>query len=582
MTRQDVRWKWLLLSLCGLSLLTTFAVTADIFGLGGRPWFGWWDAIHVVTGRPFTVGIAGLRPAGASALAGLRTGDRIDLRDQVPEARIGILYQPLATKAMRLHVTRGAQTLDIRVMPSTVWASETFLKVPLLLAEVVGSVWFFLCALLISLRRWWNHDARMLALVVLGLTFTLLNPTQIVTPNAALRLGLFAVASASWLAVLALLIALASRFGVRSRVRRLLEAVAYAAALLVFLADVATIAGLATVRFDPLPYAMIVSPLRGILELIAGIVVVVAVSVAIAKTPRAERPRAAWLLLPLPLALVGRDLALMLASFVSSWFVNISVIMIGVACMLAGAFSVTYALLRRRVLDIEFVVSRALVVATVSLIVVASFALLEWTLGTVVTGVSHATGLIANGALALALGLSLNPIHKRVDAIVDGVLFRKRRDDERALRDFSKEAAYVTDPAALLDQAIDKVRRHTDARSAALLLDGDGTFAAARTFGDDAPAGVGENDGAILALKTWHKPLDPHLYSTALRGAVALPMLARGRLLGIVLLGERAGGEAYAPDEVEALSQFAHGIGAALDSLSRDRDVSSATLRAIA
>ena len=44
-------------------------------------------------------------------------------------------------------------------------------------------------------------------------------------------------------------------------------------------------------------------------------------------------------------------------------------------------------------------------------------------------------------------------------------------------------------------------------------------------------------------------------------------MLARGRLLGILLLGERAGGEAYAPDEVEALSQFAHGVGSALDAL---------------
>lgn len=85
---------------------------------------------------------------------------------------------------------------------------------------------------------------------------------------------------------------------------------------------------------------------------------------------------------------------------------------------------------------------------------------------------------------------------------------------------------------------------------------------------------VDENDAAILALKTWHKPLDPHHYVTSLEGALALPMLGRGRLLGVLalLLGERVGGEAYAPDEVEALSHLAHGVGAALDVLSMKGD----------
>ncbi len=46
-------------------------------------------------------------------------------------------------------------------------------------------------------------------------------------------------------------------------------------------------------------------------------------------------------------------------------------------------------------------------------------------------------------------------------------------------------------------------------------------------------------------------------------------MLAHGRLLGILLCGERAGGEAYVRDEIEALSEFAHGVGASLGSMIR-------------
>lgn len=187
--------------------------------------------------------------------------------------------------------------------------------------------------------------------------------------------------------------------------------------------------------------------------------------------------------------------------------------------MLSGALTVTYALLKRRVLDFEFVLGRTLVVATVSLIV------------------------------------------------VDAVLFRKRHEDERALKDFATEAQYVTEPVALLDRTIKMVRLHTDARSAAILTNVNGSYVVERSFGDGITHAVPENDPTILALKAWHKPIDPHRYDTGLRGALALPMISRSRLTGILLLGERAGGEAYAPDEVEALSQFARGVGSSLDAL---------------
>jgi signal transduction protein with GAF and PtsI domain len=68
-------------------------------------------------------------------------------------------------------------------------------------------------------------------------------------------------------------------------------------------------------------------------------------------------------------------------------------------------------------------------------------------------------------------------------------------------------------------------------------------------------------------VKAWHKPLDPHHYQSSLRGALAVPMLARGRLLGVILLDERPTGEAYAPDEVDAMMHVAHGVASALDGL---------------
>lgn len=44
-------------------------------------------------------------------------------------------------------------------------------------------------------------------------------------------------------------------------------------------------------------------------------------------------------------------------------------------------------------------------------------------------------------------------------------------------------------------------------------------------------------------------------------------MLARGRLLGLLLLGIRTSGEAYVAGEIDATRELGHGVGAALDAL---------------
>ena len=564
---RDRRWRFALLALCGLSLAITLFGAADGLGIAGRPWFGWWDANAAISGQRFIVAVAQPRAGGASARGGLRDGDRIDLREQTLSTRMGVVYQPAATRPTVLRVHRGSATLTIAVTPSTVWEGVPAWKLPPVFSVTIASLWFMICALLIALRRWWDREARILALVLLCVTGAMLEPVNFVVLNGAAGVILLVVSRACATGALLLLVKLSSDFGGRSPVRDILERLAYLAILVGFSADVAAAVGLVTLWFDPLPYIFRISTLRGAIAFGASLLVALSAIAAVRSTPENQRPRASWLLLPLPLALVTSTAVATLVIFTKSWFANLAVILVSDGVILLSAFIVTYALLKRRVLDFEFVLSRTLVVATVSLIVVASFVLLEWLLGSVLADASHATGLVANAGLALALGLSLNAIHKRVDLIVDAVLFRKRHEDERALLDFAREAAYVTESNALLDQAIDKVQRHTDARSGAVLLDGDIAYSATRSFGD-AAANVSENDGAILALKTWHKPIDPHRYQTALRGALALPMLARGRLLGVLLLGERAGGEAYAPNEVEALSQFAHGIGSALDALS--------------
>lgn len=582
----EMRWRPLLLALCALGLCVVFFSAADVYGLGGQPWRGWWDSTVLTTSQPYVTLDRQPRPDGASAAAGIHDGDVIDLRDQSIAARYAWIYELMATQPTHLAVRRGSQRFVAGVTGSTVFEGPWAFKAAGILTPQIAVLFFLGCTVLIALRQPGSRDARDIAFVLLFQMGSLIAPTVVVVPNVPANFALLVIDAGCTLASSLILVRLASRFGTRSRRRDVIERVAYTLVALTFVRSVVPVVGIGTLWFDPLPYLVPYVnssnwyPLLWAVEPIAALLaVVLAAAAAVASTTVSERTRAAWLLLPLPIAFAISSIVGLLGLLNSSWFFFSGALVGRGLVALLGSLTVTYALLKRRVLDFEFILGRTLVVATISIIVVVAFILLEWLLGTVLSNVSHATGLAANAALALILGLSMRYIHQRVDTVVDSVLFRKRHEDERALIDFSKEAAYVTDLEALLDAAIERIRRHTDARGAALLVECDGAYGAARAFGDGAGPPVSENDEAVLSLKTWHRAIDPHHYVTSLQGALALPMLARGRLVAILSLGERVGGEAYAPDEVEALSQFAHGVGSALDSLSERRNDNSADLR---
>jgi hypothetical protein len=566
----------ILLALCVLAFAWAVSFWVDNVGAGGRPWYGWWDSVRTASGEPYTLVFRTPRDGGATARAGIRDGDRADARAQGFAARVVLFIQPTSSSATLL-VRRGAHVARANLVGSSIWESATTWKLWDILPELISSIWFAGCALLIVLRRSDTVDARILALVLLCLVPGFLAENSIVVPDATSTLVLCTISQSFGLCALGLLTFLSSRHGKRSTFRSGLTIASYLTIVTAALWWAAGLIGIVTLWIDPVIFWW--SSIGSILvNCIAAFTTVAASLVAVYSVPTADRPRSAWLLVPLSLSLLLSEVASSFAPAAGSWFGYVVLATLWSTLLLLGALLVTYALLKRRVLDLEFILSRTLVFATVSAIVVGAFVLLEWFLGTVLAGASHATGLIANGAVALILGLSMRFIHKRTDALVDTLFFRRRRNDEQALREYAVESGFVTDPQVLSDQVMEKLKHHTDARDAALLILEGQEYVPARTFGENHLPSIAENDGLILALKAWHKPLDPHHYATAARGALAFPLFSRGLLFGVLVLGERAHGEAYAPDEIEALAQFARGVGSAFSTLAESSASSAQSL----
>lgn len=199
------------------------------------------------------------------------------------------------------------------------------------------------------------------------------------------------------------------------------------------------------------------------------------------------------------------------------------------------------------------------------------FLIVEWALGTWASGASRTTGVIVNVTVALAIGFSIRFLHTRTERVVDQVFFRKRHEDETALRRFAREAAFITERQALLDATETVLERHSDASTVELLLrDGANQYVTATS--NSALERVSENDSGVLAMRARHEPIDLHETGSALQGEMAFPISSRGRLLGVLVCGPKRAGEAYAPDELDAILAVALGVGSALDVMTNRGD----------
>jgi hypothetical protein len=482
-----------------------------------------------------------VQPGEAAAESGIRTGDTLDWSRLSPAARYRIYYGPRVGEPLVLPIVRDGVKRDVVVVARRAagenWTGWLFF---------LGEIWIALCCVLIAWRRSDGAEARLLIFYLLGVFVVSQGLGDIVTPWPGVDEICLIVKGLIFAPSFAFLALYASCFA-----RPVSAARGALVGLAIVLTALAAVRGI-VVRLElwdgslsPFTPALLVRadpPVR-LLEGAGLLAVVASLFAALRASRHAERTRLLWglagVLPPLIWIFIvlaaGESISATVFAIVSSlwWFATPAIL--------------SYSLLNRRLLDIGFVINRAAVFTGVSLVVLGTFVLVEWLLTDWLRSAGHTTNVLVSGGVALALGLSIRFVHGRVDLFVDRVFFRRRHEDEEALRTFSREISYVTDRDNLLDRAAQTLERHTDATSVEIAL-----------YFDD-------NDPAIVRLRANPQVLDLHGVETKLRGDIGFPMTARGQLLGVILLGSRRSGERYAPDEVSAISQLATSLGAALD-----------------
>ncbi|MBV9271468.1 MAG: GAF domain-containing protein [Candidatus Eremiobacteraeota bacterium] len=508
-------------------------------------------------GGPNVWTVTYVKPGFIADRAGLRAGDKFALPRTVPYRRF------LAGVPWRLRVDRGGRIFYLMLTP----AGRT-----VTVGDWLGNLTTFWMTLFATIVAWFGVGRRSRLLSWQLLFFG--NLAGLVTPWQWLNEAAYSLNALTTAVSISLLATISSTFAEPiSRQRRVLQYVTYA---------LAVIAGVLLVLQELIfttPWFGALWPLINFNDyfqpaFVAGLIFGVAcILAALGAVRGAERQRAAWMLIPLA------GLAVVIAFWVEAsafaggnYSGHQQALAIAGNIMLVPVLIVlTYAALRRRLLDVNFVINQAVVFAGVSLIVVGVFILVELLFNTFATNASRSASVNVRIATALAIGISLQYIHRYVDKLVDVVFFRKRHEHERSLRTFAHEATFITDVDTLLDDTLREVSVNAETDNVSVLVsDGLGNYTTARSI-DGKLVRISENDHAILKLRAWHNPIDLHNIDTALHGQRAYPMTSRGDVLGILVCGDKRDGQTYAPDENEALSMLARSVGSTLDMLRKDR-----------
>ena len=219
-----------------------------------------------------------------------------------------------------------------------------------------------------------------------------------------------------------------------------------------------------------------------------------------------------------------------------------------------------YVILRHRLIDVGFVLNQAAVYAGVSIVIVGILVIVETLLSNYVTSSSHVTNTAVQLGVALALGFSINTIHKRVERFVDRVFFRVRYAAQAALTRLPSMLRILPTHRSSWERCVQNVHQHARAaRAGVWIADSSGEYTMdAGDFPADERFDL--NDPAVVAMRARRVVVDLQDAGSAIPGVLAFPMVSGGELLGVLACDGKTDQETYAPDERASLEEVAGAV----------------------
>jgi hypothetical protein len=293
--------------------------------------------------------------------------------------------------------------------------------------------------------------------------------------------------------------------------------------------------------------------------------------------PREDRPRLRWVLVGFYVGLVctyaGTLLYYTASSSTPAWLDNLLI-----AMQVTLPIAVAYAVVRHRVIEIDFFFSRALVYAILTTVLVGVFAVSDWLFGQVLT--NFRLSLLLDALISIAAALSFDRAHSFLESIVDRIVFRGRQLAIDRMTLACKTFKFMTSPATIDETMVREPHEALGVSTVALFRkDGESYGRVTSSGWQPAECATLDRDDRLVTthlategvLHLTEIPWSREDVPTGLAAPVlSIPLRAANVLTGFLLCSVKPHGEQLDPEELHLLVDFTKEGAIAYDQLEAD------------
>ncbi len=252
--------------------------------------------------------------------------------------------------------------------------------------------------------------------------------------------------------------------------------------------------------------------------------------------------------------------------------------------VIAVPVSFGYAIFRYRLMDIDLLVKRSLIYAMITAAVAAMYLLIVYGAGAVMAYMlGTEQNRILNIFAFILIALAFDPIKRRTQAWVDRVFYQERYNYQRALLEFSQELPQLMHLEEILRSIVNRISgtMHVE-KVAVIIADPDEGCRCVSLNVDENDCVFDKGpDGLLAFLRERRAPqaiallgedhelssLDASDRLLLQRSGIvlAVPMLLKERLVGVINVGAKMSGRFYAQEDIDLLSTVASQAAIAIE-----------------
>ena len=235
-----------------------------------------------------------------------------------------------------------------------------------------------------------------------------------------------------------------------------------------------------------------------------------------------------------------------------------------------------YAIIRYRLMDIDFIIKRSLIYGMVTATMAALYLLIIYGIGTLLANVIGSQDSRTMNLVALiVIAFAFDPIKRRMQEWIDRSFYQERYNYQKALLEFTQELPRLTRLNDILESMVHRISGTMHIEKVAIILcdDTEGCSVVSQNIDEGCCQFKPEYNGLLALLRKTKLPQsfallaeEPDNFALALNDkqnlmkagiVLSIPMFMQDRLIGMINVGQKMSGKVYSKEDIDLLSTVA-------------------------